>query len=454
MPEYELIKVIGQGGMGSVYEGRSGDGKRVAIKMMNSKATMNPEFKELFYIEAAALKKMRHPSVVGIVDNPFSDEHGNMYLPMEYVDGETIEHHVEMAGPYTEFTAKDLMGKILDAMAYIHRMGCIHRDIKPSNIMVRPDGSICIIDFGIAKDMKTSTGKTIGRIIGTDGYMSPEQAKGDSIDYRTDIYSLGCLLHYMLTGSHAIKKRSNDYDTICSILNDEFPRAKTFNPHLSDQTQEAILKAVDKNMLRRFQTVMEFKSGLFRETVVDPNRVKVSVGRRECDITIPSDYISGHHLEIEYREERCTGSIHRYLLFTDSSTNGTSVDGKYLRHGSIKIPFSFENPSPLPNVWLAGRSEYLLDWDEVIQKLRDKGGRTVIMKEVVGDILPPTPPTPSVKEDKLGIGYGILSVVCPIVGWVLWAQWKKETPRRARAAAICGWIGFVVGFIINILSSI
>lgn len=174
MPEYELIKVIGQGGMGSVYEGRSGDGKRVAIKMMNSKATMNPEFKELFYIEAAALKKMRHPSVVGIVDNPFSDEHGNMYLPMEYVDGETIEHHVEMAGPYTEFTAKDLMGKILDAMAYIHRMGCIHRDIKPSNIMVRPDGSICIIDFGIAKDMKTSTGKTIGRIIGTDGYMSPE----------------------------------------------------------------------------------------------------------------------------------------------------------------------------------------------------------------------------------------------------------------------------------------
>lgn len=263
MPEYELIKVIGQGGMGSVYEGRSGDGKRVAIKMMNSKATMNPEFKELFYIEAAALKKMRHPSVVGIVDNPFSDEHGNMYLPMEYVDGETIEHHVEMAGPYTEFTAKDLMGKILDAMAYIHRMGCIHRDIKPSNIMVRPDGSICIIDFGIAKDMKTSTGKTIGRIIGTDGYMSPEQAKGDSIDYRTDIYSLGCLLHYMLTGSHAIKKRSNDYDTICSILNDEFPRAKTFNPHLSDQTQEAILKAVDKNMLRRFQTVMEFKSGLF-----------------------------------------------------------------------------------------------------------------------------------------------------------------------------------------------
>lgn len=250
------------------------------------------------------------------------------------------------------------------------------------------------------------------------------------------------------------KKRSNDYDTICSILNDEFPRAKTFNPHLSDQTQEAILKAVDKNMLRRFQTVMEFKSGLFRETVVDPNRVKVSVGRRECDITIPSDYISGHHLEIEYREERCTGSIHRYLLFTDSSTNGTSVDGKYLRHGSIKIPFSFENPSPLPNVWLAGRSEYLLDWDEVIQKLRDKGGRTVIMEEVVGDILPPTPPTPSVKEDKLGIGYGILSVVCPIVGWVLWAQWKKETPRRARAAAICGWIGFVVGFIINILSSI
>lgn len=457
MAEYTLLREIGKGGMGSVFEGTASTGKRVAIKMVSCKVSINPEFKELFNTEVASLKKMNHPAVVGIVGDPFSDEKGNLYLPMEFVEGETIEQKVKNAGPYSEWDAKDLLGKILEAFAYIHSMGCIHRDIKPSNIMVRPDGSVCVIDFGIAKDMKTRTGKTIGRIIGTDGYMSPEQASGNSVDYRTDIYSLGCLLHYMLTGHHAIPKKSNDYDTICSILKDEFPLAQTYNPHISDSIQQVILKAVDKNMLHRFQTAMEFKSVLYGvptvnvQTKVVPDRVQVTVGRKGCDIIVNGEYISGCHVEIEYCEEISTGSRtkDRFLLFTDKSTNGTSVEGKYLHHSSMDIPFSFQGPTQLPEVFLAGREEYKLDWEEVIKRLREKwkGAQpdTCMAPESSTSFQPP-----SISSPKIGVVYAILSFICPIVGWVLWAQWKKETPERARKAAFWAWGGFALGLILNL----
>ena len=284
MEGYTITKEIGHGGMGSVFEGRSPNGERIAIKMMSNKATINPEFRELFYSEVKALRKMNHPSVVKIVGDYFSDSDGNLYLPMEFVDGMTIEQYIDNQA-LDENEALKIFKKILDAFVYIHRAGCIHRDIKPSNVMLKPDGNICVIDFGIAKDAKTSTGKTIGRIIGTDGYMSPEQAKGDSVDYRTDIYSLGCLLHYMLTGHHAITKKSNDYETICSILDDDFPLARLINPSVTEHTQNVILKSVNKNMLMRYQTVEDFKNAFADRTIIAPGRKVITVGRKDADMS-------------------------------------------------------------------------------------------------------------------------------------------------------------------------
>ena len=158
--DYLLQEVIGQGGMGCVYRGLSPDGQEVAIKKLDCKYVSIPDFKEFFFIEANALKTMNHPSVVKFKGNPFADEKGNLYLPMEYVKGKTIEKVVNEKGPYTESEARSIMCKILDAFSYIHSHSMIHRDIKPSNIIIKPDGDICIIDFGIAKDMKISTGKT------------------------------------------------------------------------------------------------------------------------------------------------------------------------------------------------------------------------------------------------------------------------------------------------------
>ena len=191
--QYSDNDIIGRGGMGCVYKGRDPAGNLVAIKMMSNQVTCYPEYRALFQSEVNALRKMNHPSVVRIVGKPFQDSAGNLFLPMEYVQGKTIEQYIRQNGPMSSNKAIEVMKMVLEAMQYVHEHGCIHRDIKPSNIMIRDDGRICIIDFGIAKDSEVgSSGKTVGRIIGTDGYMSPEQATG--------------LSTFAITNTDAIKK--------------------------------------------------------------------------------------------------------------------------------------------------------------------------------------------------------------------------------------------------------
>ena len=468
MSDYELIKVIGQGGMGCVYEGRSPSGQRLAIKMMSNKVTAYPEFRDFFTAEAHALGQMNHPSVVKIMGEPFSDVQGNMYLPMEFVEGETIEHHVNNCGHYHETEAVELMAKILDAMAYVHRKKCIHRDIKPSNIMLRPDGSICVIDFGVAKDARTHTGKTIGYVVGTDGYMSPEQAQGDSIDYRTDIYSLGCLLYYMVTGQHAIKKGANSYETVCAILKNSVVMPRVLNPQLSEHLQQVIMKAMDKNMLRRYQTAQEFKEALRADpttvnsfvektqVVSDGGVVELTIGRSpSCDVVVSSQYVSSRHATLRVDKKDGTGG--RWAEFIDHSTNGTSVDGRRIHNGSIRFVWEAANGSTivLPEILLSGRPDCGLDWREVQMALERKQGGFPSPSPTGGDYpggntgFDPYPNT--VTDPSLPVPLAIISFLFPIVGWVLWAVWHKETPRRARTASFCGWGGFVTGIIIRIL---
>ncbi len=249
--------------MGCVWKGCDQNRKIVAIKMMSNQLSYNPLYRELFYNEVQALKKMDHPSVVHILGDPYMDEAGNLFLPMEYVDGVNLEKYVLEHGAMSEDDAIRMMIQILDAMQYVHEQGCIHRDIKPANIMVRKDGNVCIIDFGIAKDARVgSSGETVGKVIGTDGYMSPEQANGLNVDLRTDIYSLGCLLYFMFVGEHAIATRGNEYNTIQAILKEEMPLPSSKNKTISPEIDRIFRKAVDKNMTLRFQSAKGFKTAL------------------------------------------------------------------------------------------------------------------------------------------------------------------------------------------------
>jgi serine/threonine protein kinase len=266
---------IGRGGMGQVYLGTDPQGRRVAIKEMLAQYVSDPHLRQRFHQEVNILSQLEHPFIVKMYAS--LEDRGNLYLVMEYIEGETIEQYVKRRGVLTEKEAVRLFVDILSALECAHEKGYVHRDIKPNNIMIRPirpGGSPCLLDFGIAKDMKrTGSGSgmttTFGMTIGTVGYMSPEQAEGLSIDHRSDIYSLGCVLFYMLTGQHAVKEESNEIKTRIAIINNPFPKALDFNAKLSDDIQQILDIATNKNMQLRFQSCSEFKthlSKLLKET--------------------------------------------------------------------------------------------------------------------------------------------------------------------------------------------
>ena len=158
MNNYTIIREIGKGGMGCVYESLDPYNNKVALKMMSAQAASQPDYREMFDQEVKSLRKLSHPSIVKIIGDPFSDSSGNLFLPMEFVEGQTISQIVQSNGAFDEGEALAIFTKLLDVFSYIHSMSCIHRDVKPSNVMIRPDGSVCVIDFGIAKDSKTKTG--------------------------------------------------------------------------------------------------------------------------------------------------------------------------------------------------------------------------------------------------------------------------------------------------------
>lgn len=459
--------IIGRGGMGCVYKGYDPvNGNPVAIKMMSNQVTCYPEYRAMFNSEVEALRKMNHPSIVKIAGEPFKDDHDNLYLPMEYIHGKTIEQYVRANGPFSPDKATRIMVMILDAIQYVHchevlgsngrkyLEGCIHRDIKPSNIMIRDDGSICIIDFGIAKDSGVgSSGKTVGRIIGTDGYMSPEQANGLNIDKRTDIYSLGCVLYYMLTGQQAIAKRENEYETVQAILHSDMPIPSHTSPGVSADLDQVFLKAVDKNMTKRFQTAEEFKQALTGDgsqptpTLTVPT---VTVGSgSDNDIQINNQYVSRHHLVIRGRQitvndSSNSTSFHSVIDVEDISRNGTGMNGKRLYHSTETIDFTATHD--LPQVMLAGRPECTLNWSDITSRLKEQGWN----KHVSTPPPPPSPP-PVPISDNLAIGWAIISLLFPIIGWVLWGVWKEEYPERASQAAKWAWGGFIINLIIFIL---
>lgn len=466
---YVIEDKIGEGGMGCVYKAHDSYGNLVALKMMSNKVAGNQEYKELFNAEVNVLRKMHHPRIVGIVGDPYSDSEGNLYLPMEYVEGETLKQVVSRKGPFSEADAIELMLKIFDGMSHVHNSGNIHRDIKPSNIMLKPDNDVKIIDFGIAKDAKVgSSGHTVGRIVGTDGYMSPEQANGLNIDLRTDVYSLGCLLFFLVTGQNAINKGSNEYETVCAILDKPFPSVRQINPSLSAEIDDIIHKATDKNMLTRYQNVGQFSAALSSigmssgnggtATRVAPGFSSITVGKSpDNTIVMNNQYVSRHHLDISCIK---TGDVLN-ITITDHSTNGTGIGGKYLKNSSSTMVY--DGFAPLPDLMLAGRSECILSWDTILNALNvmlsqegvserfeaDDINHVSESKVVENKVEQPVDP-----EDKLNAILCILSFLCPIVGWIIWGIRKKDKPKSATLAAQLAWIGFSIGVVLNLIQSI
>jgi serine/threonine protein kinase len=264
---YKIENQIGAGGMGEVYLAYDEKLKRkVALKTLPAEYTSSDERVKRFELEARAISALNHPNIVTIYDVGNAD--GINYIATEYVEGKTIR---ELTG--TNLRLKDVLEIILqacDALAVAHKAGIIHRDIKPENIMLRPDGYVKILDFGLAKlseidlnTMKNFTGTAKGIIIGTPAYMSPEQVADDNVDHRTDLWSLGVVLYELLTGVNPFKKE-NRQATFQAILSQDPPPASSLNSEISSELDQILVKALEKDADLSYQTASDLRADLKR----------------------------------------------------------------------------------------------------------------------------------------------------------------------------------------------
>ena len=196
---YEITELIGQGGMANVYKATDVlDNRIVAVKILKREFSESDEFLRRFRNESKAIAVLSHPNIVKIYDMGFSEK--LQYIVMEYIDGITLKEYIDSERVLNWKDAVHFIIQILRALQHAHNRGIVHRDIKPQNIMLLTDGTIKVMDFGIAKFAREESMTATDQAIGTVHYISPEQARGDVTDEKSDIYSVGVMFYEMLTG--------------------------------------------------------------------------------------------------------------------------------------------------------------------------------------------------------------------------------------------------------------
>ena len=252
---YEITELIGVGGMAEVYKGVDViDNKTVAIKILKKEYAENEEFLRRFRNESKAIAVLSHPNIVKIYDVGFSEK--IQYIVMEYIDGITLKEYIEEEKVLTWKDTVHFVIQILRALQHAHDKGIVHRDIKPQNIMMFTDGTIKVMDFGIAKfareEGKTATDQAIGSV----HYISPEQASGNVTDAKSDIYSVGAMMYEMLAG-----RKPFDSDNPVAIavmhMHDIPERPRAINPDIPDGLEEIVLRAMEKKPDDRYPSTAD-----------------------------------------------------------------------------------------------------------------------------------------------------------------------------------------------------
>ncbi len=252
---YEVIELVGIGGMSYVYLGRDvTDEKPVAIKILRSEFAENEEFLRRFKNESKAVAMLSHDNIVKVYDVSFTER--VHFIIMEYIDGITLKEYIEQQGVIDWKQAVHFSVQILKGLQHAHDKGIVHRDIKPQNMMLLPDGTIKITDFGIARFARSGAHTITDRAIGSVHYISPEQASGAATDQRTDIYSVGVMLFEMLTG-----KLPFDADTPISVALQQIQavplKPTQINADIPKPLEEIVIHAMQKDMGRRYQSAAE-----------------------------------------------------------------------------------------------------------------------------------------------------------------------------------------------------
>ena len=262
---YRVIGQLGQGGMATVFKAyHAALDRYVAIKVLHPAFMEDPNFLARFQREARVVAKLDHPSIVPIYD--FADHHGQPYLVMKFIEGETLKARLERS-PLSKQEGLKIVESVGAALGYAHKRGILHRDVKPSNVLLSPDGNTYLADFGLARIAQAGESTlSSDMMLGTPQYISPEQARGErNLDEGTDIYSFGVVLYELVVGRVPFSS-----DTPFSIIHDHIytplPLPRAVNPRVPEAVQRVLLKALAKDRMDRFATVEEivaaFKAGI------------------------------------------------------------------------------------------------------------------------------------------------------------------------------------------------
>jgi eukaryotic-like serine/threonine-protein kinase len=259
---YTVEARIGQGGMAEVFRGFDPSLDRtVAIKILGHPFDRDAGFVTRFRREAQAAARLNHPNIVGVYDA--GSDGDTQFIVMEYIEGRTLASFLAGGGSPTPTQAVELAEKVASALQAAHEHGIIHRDIKPANVMVTRSGAVKVMDFGIARLQTDATAPQTSSVIGTPAYFSPEQAQGQPVDARSDIYSLGCVLYELLAHHQAFTG-----DTPVAIaykqVNETPPPPSASNPDVPPRLDAVVMKCLAKNPANRYQTAGELMADLER----------------------------------------------------------------------------------------------------------------------------------------------------------------------------------------------
>jgi len=253
----ELVEKIGEGGMGAVYRGRDRAlDRNVAVKILPEALAADKSYVARFIREARALAKVKHPNLISIYQ--VGQKNGLYFFMMEFVEGRTLAALLAQGGGGMAVPeAFRILGQVMRALSKVHSLGIVHRDIKSSNVMINSEGQAILMDFGLAKEPQgDSSLTTAGVILGTPDYMSPEQANGDPVDTRSDIYSLGILAFQMLTGRLPFPGKSA-VAILKQHCHDPLPGMANLAPGIPEAVDRIVRKAAAKRPDERFQNLGE-----------------------------------------------------------------------------------------------------------------------------------------------------------------------------------------------------
>ncbi len=259
--KYDIVAPLGKGAMGVVYKGFDPMIRRyVALKTINLgfAGPTDDDIVQRFHREAQAAGNLNHPNVVGIYE--YGEDAGRAFIAMEYVEGRALADLLKEKHPFSLAEIQTIVTGVLAALEYSHRMGVIHRDVKPGNIMIDGTGTVKVMDFGIARIESSELTRT-GTILGTPGYMSPEQLLGETVDLRSDLYSAGVVLYEMLTGERAFTG-SSFASVIYKVVHTELAPPSGLKPTVPGSLDALVAKACAKPVTSRFQTAAEFSAAL------------------------------------------------------------------------------------------------------------------------------------------------------------------------------------------------